>query len=181
MGILSKTLSNLLDNEERQALSLWSKARRRAIDTFSMDFGVKTDYIKETSSDLKVTIPFNEKEEKYDYSVNDGVIEVKVKGDGVFRKATSTIPSDCVTDELSVSVDKENSKLIVTIPKKAIETENSSRSEVINDALKERAKTVASSTTAPKSKRNGRRPNRWVKPRIVVGKNGKIKTIKKGA
>ena len=139
MGILRDSLSRILDNGERQALSLLNEAQR-AIDNFDFDATVNTlrergntlygslndlmKNIKDSVSDFKVIVPFNEKKEKYEYSVEDGVIKVTVKGKGSLRETSATIPSNCIIDKLSVFVDKKKGNLVITIPKNLTEDEN---------------------------------------------------------
>lgn len=206
MGILRNALSRLIDNGERQALSLLSEAQR-AIDNFDFDAtvdsiveGSKNAFagfsdlmknIKDTVSDLKVIVPFNEKKEKYDYSVKNGILKVTVKGKGSVRETSTTIPSNCIVDELSVFVDKKNGNLIITIPKNLAEDENikkfkdtvtskaSGTASWIKDALKERAEAVAASTAAPTSKPKAKKNVGKVKPKVVRGADGKFKAAKK--
>jgi hypothetical protein len=156
------------------------------------DFNDLVKTIKDTVSDLKVTIPFNSKKEKYEYSVKDGVLKVIVKGKGSVREASSTIPSNCIIDKLSVFVDKKHGNLIITIPKNIAEDESikkfkdtvtskaSDTANWIKEALKERAESVAEATSAPTSKPKSKHKSR-VKPKIVRGSDGKFKSVKKGA
>lgn len=205
MGIFGNTLSRLIDNGERQALSLLSEAQR-AIDNFDFDatidsivessknafadFNDAMKAIKDTVSDLKVTIPFNEKKEKYEYSIEDGILKVVVRGKGTVREASTTIPSNCILDKLSVFVDKKNGNLIITIPKNLAEDENirkfkntvvstaSNTAGWIKDALKERAQAVAASTTAPTSKPKSNKANGKPRSKMVRGKDGKFRSVK---
>jgi hypothetical protein len=205
MGSIGNALSRLIDNGERQALSFLSEAQR-AIDNFDFDAtvdsileGGKSAFasfndvmknIKDTISDFKVIIPFNEKKEKYEYSVEDGVIKVTVKGKGSLRETSATIPSNCIIDKLSVFVDKKKGNLVITIPKNLAEDENIKKFKEsvtskangtagwIKDALKERAEKVAASTTAPTSKPR-KNTTRKVTPKMVRGKDVKFKTAKK--
>lgn len=207
MGIIGNALSRLIDNGERQALSLLSEAQR-AIDNFDFDAtvdsiveGSKNAFagfndimknIKDTISDLKVIVPFNEKKEKYEYSVEDGTLKVTVRGKNSVRETSTTIPSNCIIDKLTVFVDKKNGNLIITIPKNLAEDENIKKfkdtvaskangtANWIKDALKERAESVAASTSAPTSKPKSKHKAN-VKPRIVRGSDGKFKSVKKGA
>jgi len=206
MGIFGNTLSRLIDNGERQALSLLSEAQR-AIDNFDFDatidsivessknafadFNDAMKAIKDTVSDLKVTIPFNEKKEKYEYSIEDGILKVVVRGKGTVREASTTIPSNCILDKLSVFVDKKNGNLIITIPKNLAEDESikkikntvvstaNNTAGWIKDALKERAKAVADSTTAPTSKPKSNNTNGKPRSKMVRGKDGKFRSVKK--
>ena len=205
MGILGNVLSRLIDSGERQALSFMSEAQR-AFDNFDFDatvdsivegsknvFADFSDFmknIKETISDLKVIMPFNEKKERYDYSIKDGVLKVTVRGKKSVRETSTTIPSNCIIDDLSVFVDTKNGNLIITIPKNVAEDENvkkfkesvtskaNSTASWIKDALRERAKAVAASTTAPTSKPNKKNIGK-TKPKIVRGSDGKFKSAKK--
>jgi HD superfamily phosphohydrolase len=213
MGILGNALSRLIDNGERQALSLLSEAQR-AIDNFDFDATVDSivegsksafaDFndlvktIKDTVSDLKVTIPFNSKKEKYEYSVKDGVLKVIVKGKGSVREASSTIPSNCIIDKLSVFVDKKNGNLVITIPKDVTKDETLLKAQKecmkkvndvstkaketvgwLKDAIKERAEAVAASTEAPTSKPKANKKAAKHKPKVVRGADGKFKSTKK--
>jgi len=205
MGSIGNALSRLIDNGERQALSFLSEAQR-AIDNFDFDATVDSileggknafasfndvmKNIKDTISDFKVIIPFNEKKEKYEYSVEDGIIKVTVKGKGSLRETSATIPSNCIIDKLSVFVDKKKGNLVITIPKNLTEDENIKKfkesvtskangtADWIKDALKERAEKVAASTTAPTSKPK-KKVTKKVEPKVVRGKDGKFKSAKK--
>jgi hypothetical protein len=190
----------------KNALALLSEAQR-AIDNFDFDAtvdsiveGSKNAFtgfndimknIKDTISDLKVIVPFNEKKEKYEYSIEDGILKVTVRGKNSLRETSTTIPSNCIIDRLSVFVDKKKGNLIITIPKNLAEDENLKKfkdtvsskandtASWIKDALKERAEAVAASTAAPTSKPKAKKNVGKVKPKIVRGKDGKFKAAKK--
>ena len=91
---------------------------------------------------------------------------------------------------MSVFVDKKKGNLIITIPKNVAEDEGlkrfkSSVVEKVNttaswlkDALKERAESVASSTTPPSSKPKAERKHVGkTKPKVVRGKDGKFVSV----
>ena len=211
MGILSR----LIDNGERQALSMLNEAQR-ALNNFDFDATVDSimeagknafdgfnDFmktVKDSVSDFKIIVPFNEKKEKFNININNGVITVSVNGKGSRRETTATIPSNCITEKMNHFVDKKNGNLVVVIPKDLTEDESVKKlrelqksifAEVgnkangtaswIKDALKERAEAVAASTTAPSSKRNSKKNVGKVKPKIVRGKDGKFKSTAKKA
>ena len=190
----------------KNALALLSEAQR-AIDNFDFDAtvdsiveGSKNAFagfndimknIKDTISDLKVIVPFNEKKEKYEYSIEDGILKVTVRGKNSLRETSTTIPSNCIIDRLSVFVDKKKGNLIITIPKNLAEDENLKKfkdtvsskandtASWIKDALKERAEAVAASTAAPTSKPKAKKNVGKVKPKVVRGADGKFKAAKK--
>lgn len=192
----------------KNALSLLSEAQR-AIDSFDFDATVDSivegsrsafagfndimKNIKDTISDLKVIVPFNEKKEKYEYSVEDGILKVTVRGKKSVRETSTTIPSNCIIDKLSVFVDKKKGNLIITIPKNLAEDENLKKfkdtvsskandtASWIRDALKERAEAVAASTAAPTSKPKAKKNVGRVKPKVVRGKDGKFRSASKKA
>ena len=192
----------------KNALSLLSEAQR-AIDSFDFDAtvdsiveGSKNAFagfndimknIKDTISDLKVIVPFNEKKEKYEYSIEDGILKVTVRGKNSLRETSTTIPSNCIIDRLSVFVDKKKGNLIITIPKNLAEDENLKKfkdtvsskandtASWIKDALKERAEAVAASTAAPTSKPKAKKNVGRVKPKVVRGKDGKFRSASKKA
>lgn len=203
---LRDSLLRIIDNGERQALSLFDEAQR-AFDNFDFDAtvdsiieGGKTAFanlndvmknIKDTISDFKVIVPFNEKKEKYEYSVEDGVIKVTVRGKGSLRETSATVPSNCIIDKLSVFVDKKKGNLVITIPKNLAEDETFKKlkesvtskangtADWLKDALKEKAEKVAASTTAPTSKPKAKKTTGKVKTKVVRGKDGKFKSVKK--
>jgi len=203
---LRDSLLRIIDNGERQALSLIDEAQR-AFDNFDFDAtvdsiieGGKTAFanlndvmknIKDTISDFKVIVPFNEKKEKYEYSVEDGVIKVTVRGKGSLRETSATVPSNCIIDKLSVFVDKKKGNLVITIPKNLAEDETLKKfkesvtskangtADWLKDALKEKAEKVAASTTAPTSKPKAKKATGKVKTKVVRGKDGKFKSVKK--
>ena len=192
----------------KNALALLSEAQR-AIDNFDFDAtvdsiveGSKNAFagfndimknIKDTISDLKVIVPFNEKKEKYEYSIEDGILKVTVRGKNSLRETSTTIPSNCIIDRLSVFVDKKKGNLIITIPKNLAEDENLKKfkdtvsskandtASWIKDALKERAEAVAASTAAPTSKPKAKKNVGRVKPKVVRGKDGKFRSASKKA
>lgn len=212
MGIIGNALSRLIDNGERQALSLLSEAQR-AINNFDFDAtvdsiveGSKNAFagfndimknIKDTISDLKVIVPFNEKKEEFKYDIEGNILKVTVCSKNCIknfskRETTVTIPGNCMLDKISHTVDKKHGNLIITIPKNLAEDENIKKfkdtvaskangtANWIKDALKERAESVAASTSAPTSKPKSKHKAK-VKPRIVRGSDGKFKSVKKGA
>jgi hypothetical protein len=189
------------------ALSLLNDAQR-AFDNFDFDATIDSimetgknafdgfnDFmktIKDSVSDFKIIIPFNEKKEKFDINIDeDGVITVKVTGKGTRRETKATIPSNCIIDKLNHFVDKKKGNLVVVIPKNVAEDENlkkiketvttkvNNTASWLKDALKERAEAVAASTHAPTSKRNSKKNVGKVKPKIVRGKDGKFVSTKK--
>ena len=192
----------------KNALALLSEAQR-AIDNFDFDAtvdsiveGSKNAFtgfndimknIKDTISDLKVIVPFNEKKEKYEYSIEDGILKVTVRGKNSLRETSTTIPSNCIIDRLSVFVDKKKGNLIITIPKNLAEDESLKKfkdtvsskandtASWIKDALKERAEAVAASTAAPTSKPKAKKNVGRVKPKVVRGKDGKFRSASKKA
>jgi len=204
MGILSR----LIDNGERQALSMLNEAQR-ALNNFDFDATVDSimeagknafdgfnDFmktVKDSVSDFKIIVPFNEKKEKFNININNGVITVSVNGKGSRRETTATIPSNCITEKTNHFVDKKKGNLVVVIPKDLTEDENIKKfkdnvttkvngtAAWIKDALKEKAEAVAASTQAPTSKRNSKKSVGKVKPKIVRGKDGKFKSTAKKA
>jgi hypothetical protein len=164
------------------------------------DFNDFMRTVKDSVSDFKVIIPFNEKKEKFDINIEDGIITVKVTGKGTRRETKATIPSNCIIDKLERFVDKKKGNLVVVIPKDLTEDENVKKlrefknsifAEVgnkangtaawIKDALKERAEAVADSTQAPTSKRNPKKNVGRTKPKIIRGKDGKFRSATKKA
>jgi hypothetical protein len=203
MGILKNLFPRLIDDSERQMSSLI-----KAIDDFDLDSTIDAvmesgknaiagfnDFIKtvkDTVSDFKVIIPFNEKTEKFNINVEDGVITVKVTGKGTRRETTATIPSNCLVDDIKHFIDKKNGNLVVVIPKDLSEDETLKKAKStvtktvtntanwLKDALKERAEAVAASTTAPTSKPKGGKKTaaRKPQPKVVRGADGKFKSAK---
>lgn len=200
MGLLSR----IFDNSERHALSLLDEAQR-ALNNFDFDATVDSimetgrnafdnfnDFmktVKDSVSDFKVIIPYNEKKEKFDINIEDGVITVIVKGKGTRRETKATIPSNCIVDELKRFVDKKNGNLVVVIPKNVAEDENlkkfketvttkvNNTASWLKDALKQRAEAVAAATTAPNPKHKQAK-KQASKPKIVRDKNGKFVSTK---
>jgi len=194
------------------ALSLLNDAQR-AFDNFDFDATIDSimetgknafdgfnDFmktIKDSVSDFKVIIPFNEKKEKFDINIEDGVITVKVTGKGTRRETKATIPSNCIIDKLNRFVDKKKGNLVVVIPKNVAEDENlkkfketvttkvNNTASWLRDALKEKAEAVAASTNPPvASTKKCPKPKYRVrttpdKPKVVRGKDGKFVSTKK--
>lgn len=203
MSTFGNALSRLIDNGERQALSLLSEAQR-AIDNFDFDatfdsimksgrnaFDGFNDFIKtvkDSVSDFKIIIPFDEKNEKFNVKIEDDNITVTVDGKNSHRKTEATIPANCITDKLTHFVDKKKGNLVVVIPKDVTEDENfkkikdnvttkvNSTATWLKDALKERAESVAASTTAPTSKPKYRKKRQT---KVVRGKDGRFVSAKK--
>lgn len=201
MGILRNLFPRLIDDSERQVSSLMNEVQR-AFDDFDFDatfdsvlesgknaiagFNDFIKTVKDSVSDFKVIVPFNEKKEKFDISVKDGLITVKVTGKGTKRETTATIPSNCITDGLKHFIDKKKGNLVVVIPKNVAEDENlkkfketvsgavSDTTNWLKDALKERAEAVAASTTAPTSKPGTKKKPRPAVKKATRGKDGKF-------
>jgi hypothetical protein len=205
MGNLVNTLSRLIDNGQRQALSLLDEAQRTFSD-FDFDatmnslmetgrtafdgFGDFIKTVKDTVSDFKVIVPFDDNTETFDIEIEDGVITVKVNGKNTKRKTTATIPSNCIVKDAKHFVDRKRGNLVVVIPKNISEDENlkkfkdnvtdkvNSAASWLKDALKEHADEVAASTTAPTTKPKNRRNSSKVKPKIVRDAKGRFTTKK---
>ena len=208
MGILRDSLSRILDNGERQALSLLNEAQR-AIDNFDFDATVNTlrergntlygslndlmKNIKDSVSDFKVIVPFNEKKEKFSYNVTGDVLTVTVTGKGTKSETKVTVPSNCIVDEMTHTINQKRRELIVSIPKDITKDENLVKAKEecwkrvneasakakdsvgwLKDALKERAEAVAASTTAPTSKPRAKKSVSKAKPKVVRGANGRF-------
>lgn len=202
MGILRNLFPRLIDDSERQMSSLMNEVQR-AFDDFDFDARMDSvlesgrkamagfnDFIKtvkDTVSDFKVIIPFNEKKEKFNIDIDDDVITVTVTGKGTKRQTTATIPSNCFTDKMKHFIDRKNGNLVVVIPKDVAEDENIKKikdtvstavndtASWIKDALKERAEAVAASTTAPTSKPNkDTKAHPGKKVHVTRGKDGKF-------
>lgn len=192
MGLFDNALSLLSDAQKAfdrfdldSTIDSIMETGKNAFDNFN-DF-MKT--VKDTVSDFKVIVPFNEKKEKFDISIEDGIISVKVKGKGTRRETNATIPSNCNVDELKHFVDKKNGNLVVVIPKNIAEDENlkkfkesvttkvNSTATWLRDALKEKAASVAASTTAPNVRHKNAKKHA-VKPKIVRGKDGRFVSSK---
>jgi len=197
MSILKNLFPRLIDDSERQMSSLI-----KAIDDFDLDSTIDAvmesgknaiagfnDFIKtvkDTVSDFKVIIPFNEKTEKFNINVEDGVITVKVTGKGTRRETTATIPSNCLVDDIKHFIDKKNGNLVVVIPKNVSEDENLKKfkntvtgavndtAAWLKDALKEKAEAVAASTTAPTSKPGNTKRSKQNVKKVTRGKDGKF-------
>ena len=206
MGILKNLFPRLVDDGERQVTSLMNEVQK-AFDDFDFDATMDSvlesgrnaiagfnDFIKtvkDTVSDFRVVIPFNEKTEKFNINIDDNVITVTVNGKNTHRETKATIPSNCITKDAKHFVDKKKGNLVVVIPKNVSEDENLKKikdtvsgavndtASWIKDALKERAESVAASTTAPTSKpKASKKTARKPQPKVVRGKDGKFKSVK---
>ena len=209
MGLLRNLFPRLIDDGERQALSIMDEVNR-AFDNFDFDATIDSimesgrnaiagfnDFIKtvkDSVSDFRVIIPFDEKREKFNISIDGNVISVKVTGKGTKRETKATIPSNCITDKVKHFVDKKKGNLVVVIPKDVAEDENLKKikdtfagavndtTSWLKDALKERAEAVAASTTPPTSKAKTKKATRpKPQPKVVRGKDGKFTSAKKGS
>jgi mRNA-degrading endonuclease RelE of RelBE toxin-antitoxin system len=145
--------------------------------------------VKDTVSDLKVIIQYDEKNEKFEYKVEDGILKVRVTGKNSVRETSATVPSNCLVDKITHYVDKKNGNLVVRIPKDVKNDENVKKfkesvintangtAEWIKNALKERAESVAASTTAPTSKpKTTKKSVRKPHSKVVRGKDGKFRS-----
>lgn len=171
MSIIN-ALSRLLDNGQRQTLSFFDEVQR-TINDFDFDAGVKSlrdgfnDFfknVKETISDFKLIVPFDERCETFEFNIENGMVTVNIEGDNSSRTVTATIPSNCKIDEAKHFIDSKHRNLVIVIPKNLAEDENvkklKEKAETLHhdtaswlkNALKERAEKVASSTQAPTSK-----------------------------
>ena len=215
MGLLRNLFPRLIDDGERQALSIMDEVNR-AFDNFDFDATIDSimesgknaiagfnDFIKtvkDSVSDFRVIIPFNEKKEEFKYDIEGNILKVTVCSKNCIknfskRETTVTIPGNCMLDKISHTVDKKHGNLIVTIPKNVAEDENLKKikdtfTDAVNDttswlkdALKERAEAVAASTTPPTSKAKTKKKTTGPKPqpKVVRGKDGKFTSAKKGS
>lgn len=204
MGLIRNLFPRLYDDTERQVTSLMRDINK-AFDDFDFDAtvdsivkGSKSAFaslndiaksVKDTVSDLKVIIQYDEKNEKFEYKVEDGVLKVRVTGKNSVRETSATVPSNCLVDKITHYVDKKNGNLVVKIPKDVKNDENVKKfkesvintangtAEWIKNALKERAESVAASTTAPTSKpKTTKKPVRKPHSKVVRGKDGKFRS-----
>ena len=204
MGLIRNLFPRLYDDTERQVTSLMRDINK-AFDDFDFDAtvdsivkGSKSAFaslndiaksVKDTVSDLKVIIQYDEKNEKFEYKVEDGILKVRVTGKNSVRETSATVPSNCLVDKITHYVDKKNGNLVVRIPKDVKNDENvkklkesvintaSGTAEWIKNALKERAESVAASTTAPTSKpKTTKKPVRKPHSKVVRGKDGKFRS-----
>lgn len=204
MGLIRNLFPRLYDDTERQVASLMRDINK-AFDDFDFDAtvdsivkGSKSAFaslndiaksVKDTVSDLKVIIQYDEKNEKFEYKVEDGILKVRVTGKNSVRETSATVPSNCLVDKITHYVDKKNGNLVVRIPKDVKNDENVKKfkesvintangtAEWIKNALKERAESVAASTTAPTSKpKTTKKPVRKPHSKVVRGKDGKFRS-----
>lgn len=204
MGLLRNLFPRLYDDTERQVTS-FMRDINKAFDDFDFDAtvdsivkGSKSAFaslndiaksVKDTVSDLKVIIQYDEKNEKFEYKVEDGILKVRVTGKNSVRETSATVPSNCLVDKITHYVDKKNGNLVVRIPKDVKNDENVKKfkesvintangtAEWIKNALKERAESVAASTTAPTSKpKTAKKPVRKPHSKVVRGKDGKFRS-----
>ena len=204
MGLIRNLFPRLYDDTERQVTSLMRDINK-AFDDFDFDAtvdsivkGSKSAFaslndiaksVKDTVSDLKVIIQYDEKNEKFEYKVEDGILKVRVTGKNSVRETSATVPSNCLVDKITHYVDKKNGNLVVRIPKDVKNDENVKKfkesvintangtAEWIKNALKERAESVAASTTAPTSKpKTTKKSVRKPHSKVVRGKDGKFRS-----
>ena len=204
MGLIRNLFPRLYDDTERQVTS-FMRDINKAFDDFDFDAtvdsivkGSKSAFaslndiaksVKDTVSDLKVIIQYDEKNEKFEYKVEDGILKVRVTGKNSVRETSATVPSNCLVDKITHYVDKKNGNLVVRIPKDVKNDENVKKlkesvintangtAEWIKNALKERAESVAASTTAPTSKpKTTKKPVRKPHSKVVRGKDGKFRS-----
>ena len=204
MGLIRNLFPRLYDDTERQVTSFMRDVNK-AFDDFDFDAtvdsivkGSKSAFaslndiaksVKDTVSDLKVIIQYDEKNEKFEYKVEDGILKVRVTGKNSVRETSATVPSNCLVDKITHYVDKKNGNLVVRIPKDVKNDENVKKfkesvintangtAEWIKNALKERAESVAASTTAPTSKpKTAKKPVRKPHSKVVRGKDGKFRS-----
>ena len=204
MGLIRNLFPRLYDDTERQVTSIMRDINK-AFDDFDFDAtvdsivkGSKSAFaslndiaksVKDTVSDLKVIIQYDEKNEKFEYKVEDGILKVRVTGKNSVRETSATVPSNCLVDKITHYVDKKNGNLVVRIPKDVKNDENVKKfkesvintangtAEWIKNALKERAESVAASTTAPTSKpKTTKKSVRKPHSKVVRGKDGKFRS-----
>ena len=204
MGLIRNLFPRPYDDTERQVTS-FMRDINKAFDDFDFDAtvdsivkGSKSAFaslndiaksVKDTVSDLKVIIQYDEKNEKFEYKVEDGILKVRVTGKNSVRETSATVPSNCLVDKITHYVDKKNGNLVVRIPKDVKNDENVKKfkesvintangtAEWIKNALKERAESVAASTTAPTSKpKTTKKPIRKPHSKVVRGKDGKFRS-----
>lgn len=206
MGNLLNSLSRIFDDGERRALSLLDEAQR-AFDNFDFDatvdsliekgsnlYGSFNDLmknIKDTVSDFKVIVPFNEKKESFKYDVNGDTLTIVVTGKGTKRETKVTIPSNCIVDDIEHTLNQKKRELIVKIPKDISKDENLVRFKEsavgktketvdwLKSALQERAEKVAASTKAPTAKKKANTSGSKKPHHVVRDGNGRFVATKK--
>ena len=131
--------------------------------------------VKETVSDFKVVVPFNSRNEKFKYVFDGDMFIVTVTGNGSKSETKVTIPSNCLIDELTYSVNNKTKEVVFTIPKDITKDKTilkikdaavcKAKETVgwLKDSLKERAEAVAASTSSPRSKKTA-----WKKKPMYV-------------
>ena len=206
MGIFDNALSRLIDNGERLRQSIIEEAQR-AWDEFDFDATVNAiakkgselyggfnnfmKNVKDTVSDFKVIVPFDERYEKFKYDVTGETLNVRVDSKNGFRETSASIPENCKVDEIRHIINSKRKELVVIIPKtiKGDKNIKDAKEAVVNSLngtadwlkkclseKKEEAEHVAKTTRAPKSKR-AQRPATPVK-KVVRDAKGRFVSSK---
>lgn len=180
MGLISKMLAKFADDTERRIDSALDFDFTCALDhmvgrmsKFYDDFNDAMKFIKDTVSDFKVIVPFNEANETFEYGVDGDEIIVTIITSTGYRKTKASVPKNCLVDKMRHVINNKKNELIIIIPKDVknddkvkdiqdkifakVETARAKVNETADKvikSIKERAEEVANSTNAPSTKKS---------------------------
>ena len=124
MGLISKMLAKFADDTERRIDSALDFDFTCALDhmvgrmsKFYDDFNDAMKFIKDTVSDFKVIVPFNEANETFEYGVDGDEIIVTIITSTGYRKTKASVPKNCLVDKMRHVINNKKNELIIIIPK----------------------------------------------------------------
>lgn len=136
MSLFKNTLARIFDSGRESALSLLEDAQR-TFESFDFDSTIGSivergnslcntlsefgKTIKDTVSDFKVIVPFDESKEELNYRVEGHTLFIRVNTKGGFRELTASIPNNAIIDKIRLHVNNKKNEAVIIIPKNIAE------------------------------------------------------------
>lgn len=138
MSLFGSTLAQIFENSRKSALRLIDEARE-AFDDFDTDEAIDSivkkgnsicsalsefgKSVKETISDFKVIVPFDEDNEELNYRIEGYTIFIRIKTKHGFREMTASVPKNAIVDGAKLHINKKAKEAVIIIPKNLAEDE----------------------------------------------------------
>ena len=139
MSLFGSTLAQIFESSRKSALRLIDEARE-AFDEFDTDEAINSivkkgnsicsalsDFgktVKETLSDFKVVVPFDEDNEELNYRVEGYTLFIRINTKTGFREMTASIPQNGIVEKAKLHINKKAKEAVIIIPKNLAEDEN---------------------------------------------------------
>ena len=119
---MNKTIDSIDWDKQFESLNTMKDSLVKKGEELMSDFNELMKQVKDTISDFKLTVPYNEEiGEKFECTVNDGKLFVKVTYNDEFSSRSSEnsikIPQNCDVEKMTKKYDKEKKTMTISIPK----------------------------------------------------------------